>query len=243
VTSTNSSGKAPVTTKHEAQMEQPTARTPRLGEWVISGVLLVFFVGAYLLANDWPYRAALFPKIITGTGAVLCVVKLVGLTLRSIRSRRAPAEAALVPSTRAADVAESPRDSSPESESVRTAAVAGSSDGVDATVAESEQGAPVQIVDDQQEEDESMEYVFASASGRAWASALAWIVAFFVCFFVLGAFITVPVFAFIYLRFAGRASWLAAALYAIVTGVLIFVVFRNVVYIPLPESVFPFLQF
>jgi len=224
-------------------VEHATVGVRRLGEWIISGVLLVFFVGAYLLANDWPYRAALFPKVITATGAVLCVIKLVGLTVGRIRSRRAPTGAAVVPSTRAADVAESPQDSSPESESVRTAAVAGSSDRVDGTVPEPGEAAPVQIVDDQQEEDESMEYVFASASGRAWASAIAWIVAFFVCFFVLGAFITVPVFAFVYLRFAGRASWLAAAIYAIVTGALIFVVFRDVVYIPLPESVFPFLVF
>jgi hypothetical protein len=243
VTRTNSSGKTSATTKHEAPVEQATGGAPRLGEWVITAVLLLFFVGAYLLANDWPYRAALFPKIITATGAILCVVKLAGLVVRAIRSRRVPAGAAVVPSTRATDVAESPRDSSPESEIVRTAAVAGSTDDVDGTVREPKEDAPVQIVDDQQEEDESMEYVFASASGRAWASAIAWIVAFFVCFFVLGAFITVPVFAFVYLRFAGRASWLAAGLYALITGALIFVVFRDVVYIPLPESVFPFLQF
>lgn len=115
--------------------------------------------------------------------------------------------------------------------------------GIDDPPAQAE-GSDVEIVvaDDEQLADAGAEYVFASAGSRAWAAALAWIGGFFVAFFVLGAFLTVPLFALFYLRYAGRTSWWAAALYAVVTGVIIYTVFREVVFIPLPESVFPFLD-
>ena len=134
-----------------------------------------------------------------------------------------------------------PVDSSPEAVNVRTASVAAEEK---RATGEADPDKPVdlQIVDDEQEEDESLEYVFATAGGRAWSASLAWITAFFVSFFVLGAFITVPLFALVYLRFAGKASWWAAAAYAVVTGALIFVVFRYVVFLPLPTGVIPFLQ-
>jgi hypothetical protein len=149
---------------------------------------------------------------------------------------------AVVPSERAADLPATPMDSSPEAVNVRTAAVAAEEKRA-AGDTDPEKPADLQIVDDDQEDDETMEYVFATAGRRAWVSALGWIVAFFTSFFVLGAYITVPLIAFLYLRFAGKASWWASALYAVVTGAIIFYVFRNVVYIPLPESPFPGLGF
>ena len=220
-----------------------TAPTPRVGDWVIAGALLALFVGSFVLAQDWPYRAALFPMIISSAGALMAVVKLIGLALATVRSRRAPLGAAVVPSERAADLPARPMDSSPEAVNVRTAAVA--AEGKRERGETSEDGKPedLQIVDDDQEDDETLEYVFATAGGRAWGAALAWITAFFISFFVLGAFITVPLFALFYLRFAGKASWWAAAAYAVVTGAVIYLVFRQVVYLPLPEAVFPFLQF
>jgi hypothetical protein len=87
----------------------------------------------------------------------------------------------------------------------------------------------------------SIEYVFATAGGRSWAAALAWVAAFFVSFFALGAFVSVPLFALVYLRFAGKASWLGAAAYAAVTGALIYVVFAKVVYTALPPGIIPLL--
>jgi hypothetical protein len=218
-----------------------TVHRPRAGDWVIAGVLLAVFVAAYLLAQDWPFRAALFPEIITLAGAALSLLKLVVLAVQTVRARRAPGGAAVVPSERAADLPVQPQDSSPESVNVRTAAVA-AEEKRDGSTADADP-ADVQIVDDEQEEDESMEYVFASAGGRAWISALAWVTAFFVSFFVLGAYITVPVFAFAYLIVAGRTKWWAALIYAVVTGLIIFVVFRDIVFIPLPESPFPGLGF
>jgi hypothetical protein len=223
--------------KHEA-----AASKPRVGDWVIAGVLLALFVTAYVVAQDWPFRAALFPMIISVTGAALSAVKLIGLALATLRSRRAPRGAAIVPSERAADLPAQPMNSSPEAVNVRTAAVAAEGKRENGDRPEGEKPADLQIVDDDQEDDESLEYVFATAGGRAWSASLAWITAFFVSFFVLGAFITVPLFALVYLRFAGKASWWAAAAYAVVTGALIFVVFRYVVFLPLPTGVIPFLQ-
>jgi Tripartite tricarboxylate transporter TctB family len=222
---------APAAASHDA---------PRLGDWVIAAVMLALFATAYFLAEDWPFRAALFPQMVAIAGAALSVLKLVGLGLTAAKSRRAPEGLAVVPSTRAADLAAQPQDSSPEAGAVRVAAAEGEDRAVEDPAAPPTE---LTFVDDDREDDVSMEYVFASAGGRTWAASLAWIAAFFVLFFILGAYITVPLFALFYLKFAGKASWLGAAIYAVVVGGIIFYVFREVVYIPLPESVFPFLDF
>lgn len=222
---------------------QAAVAKPRAGDWVIAGVMLGLFVTAYVLAQDWPFRAALFPMIISVLGAGLALLKLAGQAVATLRSRRSPQGAAVVPSERSADLPAMPMDSSPEAVNIRTAAVAAEDKRERGEPAAGEKPSDLQIVDDDQEEDESLEYVFATAGARAWTASLAWISAFFVSFFVLGAYLTVPLFALVYLRVAGKASWWAAAAYAAVSGAVIYLVFNNLVYIPLPEAVFPFLQF
>ena len=224
------------------QPTRTTVRKPRAGDWVIAAVLLAAFVTSFVLAQGWPFRAALFPMMVSVLGGVLSLAKLAGLAVATVRSRRSPQGAAVVPSERAADLPAQPMDSSPESVNVRTAAVAAEEKREPGEVTD-DKPANLQVVDDDQEDDETLEYVFATAGGRAWTSSLAWITAFFTSFFVLGAYITVPLFALLYLRFAGKTSWWAAAVYAAVSGAVIYVVFNNIVYIPLPEAVFPFLQF
>lgn len=241
VTRTVGTVEAPVAQQAQAG-EAPAVPAPRLGDWVITGAGLVFFAAAFVLAEEWPAKAALFPQIVSTAGFLLSALKAVGLVLATLRSRRS---AAGVGSAGAAAVAAGPATAAVPvvAPSTSTEPVVPASAADDPTPqGPTSQGSDVALVDDDQEEDESMEYVFASAGGRAWASALAWIVAFFVAFAVLGAFVAVPVFAFVYLRFAGKASWLAAALYAAVTGGLIYLVFREVVYLPLPTGVIPFLQ-
>lgn len=238
---TKASARRTTDTDTEASVEQEQRGTgPRVGDWVFTVAMLAIFIAAYFLAQEWPFRAALFPQMVAIAGVGLAVLKLVGLTMATVRARRAPQGLGVAPSTRAADLPVQPLNSSPESESVRTAAVAGEEDkaaGPGASPSE------LTFVDDDKGDDESMEYVFASAGGRSWAASLAWITAFFVSFFVLGAFITVPLFAFLYLRFAGKTSWLASGIYAVVVGGIIYYVFRELVFIPLPESPFPFLGF
>jgi hypothetical protein len=213
-----------------APVQPQTDRTPRLGEWVIAAVLLVFFTFGYLAADEWPFKAALFPQIIAATGALLTLLRLVGLVVATIRGRhgpgpdRVPASALPSAAVERLPETEGSREDSAESE-------------------ESSENSPeLALVDDEAEEDESIEYVFASAGGRAWLEALAWIAAFFITLVVLGVFITVPLFALVYLKTAGKASWKGAALYAVVTGGLIYVLFRQVVYVDLPTGIFDFLQ-
>lgn len=209
---------------------------PRLGEWIITGSMLAFFAVAYALAQDFPYRAALFPKIVSALGVGLCVLRLAALVQASLRGRHEPAVApgsAASPGEPAARAALA---------STGGAGVTTGAEALSATVPAVSATSELTIVDDDIEDDASMEYVFASAGRRAWFEALAWITFFFVAFFALGAFVSVPLFALLYLRFSGGASWLSAGTYAVVSGVLIYLVFRQLIYIPLPTGLLPFLQ-
>ena len=216
---------APVT-----HQETTTARNPRLGEWVIAASMLGLFAFGYLAAQDWPFRAALFPQMVATLGVLLSVLRLLGLVLETVRGRRAYAPNPPVAPAPAVAAG------------TQVATEATKPPAAEADKQEDDALSRVTLVDDEAEEDSSMEYAFASAGGRAWVAALLWIVAFFVAFFVLGVFIAVPVFALVYLRMAGKASWLAAGLYALVTGAFIYLLFRQVLYLPLPTVVIPFLQ-
>jgi hypothetical protein len=210
-----------------AQDQTTTARSPRLGEWMIAAFMLGLFTVGYLAAQDWPFRAALFPKMIASLGVLLSVLRLLGLALETVRGRRAAPPVAPAPAAAVSTRVATDRTSPPA-----------------VHVDEQDDALPrVALVDDEAEEDSSMEYAFASAGGRAWGAALLWIVAFFVAFFVLGVFVAVPLFALVYLRVAGEAPWLGAVLYAIVTGAFIYLLFRQVLFLPLPTGVIPFLQF
>jgi Tripartite tricarboxylate transporter TctB family len=156
----------------------------RRGDAVVATALLLVFAGACALSLAWPFRTALFPRLVSATGALLAVAELAAL---AIRARR---------------------------------------------VAATDQPA----IDDKAEG--SAEYVFASAGRRAWSAALAWIGGFFVALWLLGTVPTVPLFTLLYLRIAGRASWLAAAIYAAVAGVIVAVVFGRLLSIPMPSGVF-----
>lgn len=210
--------------------ESALVATPRRGEWIITSFMVAFFAVAYVLAEDFPSRAALFPKMVSVLGLVLGALRIIGL----IRDARAARRTTGPPS---AGTAQAGRDVPAASTTTSRVDAAAAGPGVSAVT-------PSELVieDDDVEDDASMEYVFASAGGRAWLEALSWIVVFFIAFFVLGAFASVPLFALFYLRFSGKTSWLSAGIYAVVTGVLIYLMFRKLVYIPLPTGVFEFLQ-
>lgn len=96
----------------------------------------------------------------------------------------------------------------------------------------------LKLVSEEEEEDRSLEYVFATAGARAWMGTVAWIAGFFVALYVLGVFVTVPVFAFAYLKLSGGASWLAAAVYAAVAGAVIWLAFSELLTIQMPTGLF-----
>ncbi len=173
-----------------------TSDRPRTGDWLFALALLLTFTGGYLAAEAWPFRAALFPQIVSVAGALLTLLKLVGLAFQAARSN-----------------------SGGRPDQPVHPAVAG-----------------VVLVDEEAEEDEGIDYVFSTAGARAWMEALAWIVAFFASLWVLGVFVTVPLFALLYLKSSGKTSWIAAVIYAAVTGGIIYLVFRQLLYLSVPDG-------
>lgn len=168
----------------------------RPGDLVISLLLLGVFVLGYVYAQEWPFRAKLFPQMVCAAGAGLAVLKLAGFAAQALRGRRATPVM------------------------VSSAVVTGDPD------------------NEEEEEDHSLEYIFGTAGRRAWAAALGWILAFFLSLWFLGVFVTVPLFALVYLRIAGNAGWLGAAIYAGVAGGVVWFVFGYVLAVPMPIGIF-----
>jgi hypothetical protein len=79
-------------------------------------------------------------------------------------------------------------------------------------------------------------HVFRTAGARAWASALAWVTTFFVLLYVVGLYLTAPIFSLLYLRFAGGRTWIFSAIYAIVSAVLLYVAFELALGVPTPSG-------
>jgi hypothetical protein len=70
--------------------ERPSLlRRLRSGDFIISTVLLVVFVAAFLGAREWPFDAKVFPMIVSGIGIALALLKM-GLSLRPARAEVAP---------------------------------------------------------------------------------------------------------------------------------------------------------
>ena len=79
--------------------------------------------------------------------------------------------------------------------------------------------------------------VFTTASGAEWRSAIGWMAAFFVMFWLLGALVTVPLFAVVYLAVVSRQSAVAAGTYAVVSWAFVYGLFVQLLHIPLPPGV------
>ena len=175
-----------------------TSRSVRPADLVLTLMFLVLFAGAYLLAEQWPFRAAFFPQLLAILGVGFAVLKLLGFVVQARRGRDATAE----PSPEDLDVGE--------------------------TV----------LISEEEEEDESLEYVFATAGAKAWAAALGWWAAFFLMLWLFGVFVAVPVFALAYLKLSGGASWLSAGLYAAISATVLYIAFARLLTVPMPEGIF-----
>lgn len=70
-------------------------------------------------------------------------------------------------------------------------------------------------------------------------SAILWGVAFFVSLWAIGLAITIPSFAFVYLRSAAGEAWPKAAAYALLAWLFVEVSFVRLLHIPLPGGVIP----
>ena len=79
--------------------------------------------------------------------------------------------------------------------------------------------------------------VFATASRAEWIAAVGWMATFFVMLWLLGALVTVPLFAIVYLLAAARQSPVLAGSYALVSWMFVYGLFDRVLHIPLPVGV------
>ena len=160
---------------------------------VLTVLLLALFAWAYLETSELPFKAALFPRLVTGAGSVLAALLLLQSLLGLRNARSAPA----------------------------------------APPAPGGDGAEVEDLND-----DDVEYVFQTAGTRRWTEAIGWSAGFFVLLYVAGLFITAPLFSFLYLRFAGRRTWLLSTLYAVVVGALLYVAFELLLAVPTPPGLF-----
>ena len=79
--------------------------------------------------------------------------------------------------------------------------------------------------------------VFATASRGEWTAAAGWMAGFFLMLWLLGALVTVPLFAVAYLLAVARQSPLVAGGYALVSWMFVYGLFDRVLHIPLPAGV------
>jgi len=96
--------------------------------------------------------------------------------------------------------------------------------------------APAPVPDDSNPDD--VEYVFRTAGPRRWAVALGWVAAFFVLLYLTGLYVTAPVFSLLYLRYAGKRTWIFSGIYAIVIAVVLYVAFELALGVPTPSGLF-----
>lgn len=66
--------------------------------------------------------------------------------------------------------------------------------------------------------------------------AVAWAAGFYVSLAAIGLAVTIPVFAFVYLRFSARESWPKAAIYAFVAWLFVELLFVQLLHVPLPAG-------
>jgi hypothetical protein len=184
--------------------------TPEVvADLIITVTFLALSAWAFLEANQWSERAALFPHLVSGVMFVLAALHLVQVLFRM----RGAAAGGRAPVASAPDE----HDASGHLPPGHVAEPHGSEDDVN---------------------EDDVEYVFQTAGARRWAAALAWIAGFFALLYVAGLFITAPVFSLLYLRFAGRRTWLLSGIYAVVAGLVLYLAFEVALSIPTPPGLF-----
>lgn len=93
-----------------------------------------------------------------------------------------------------------------------------------------------QLVDEDEEHVQEVEYVYATAGRSAWTQALAWVALFILLLWVTGLFVASAVFSFCYLRWGASRSWLFATVYAVVMSGVLYVALSVLLAISVPEG-------
>jgi hypothetical protein len=89
---------------------------------------------------------------------------------------------------------------------------------------------------DDEAEDDAEQDVFVTATRAEWASALGWMSSFFLMLWLLGALVTIPLFALLYL-IAWRESIVVAGVYALASWLFVYGLFDRLLHVPLPAGV------
>jgi hypothetical protein len=89
---------------------------------------------------------------------------------------------------------------------------------------------------DEEGESVDVEYVFEHASRSEWAQSLAWLSGFFLSLYLIGLFVTAPLFAVAYLRTSAGSSWKVSVTYALVVGLTLYAAFEWLLGLPVPSG-------
>jgi hypothetical protein len=92
------------------------------------------------------------------------------------------------------------------------------------------------VLKDDETEDEAEQDVFVTAKRAEWISALGWMSSFFLMLWLLGALVTIPLYALLYLV-AWRESVLVAGIYALASWLFVYGLFDRLLHVPLPAGV------
>ena len=95
---------------------------------------------------------------------------------------------------------------------------------------------PPDVQDKEQSAPTDLPDVFVTASRSDWAAAVGWMASFFLMLWLLGALVTVPLFAVAYLLIVARRSPVLAGTYAFVSWMFVYGLFDRVLHIPLPAG-------
>lgn len=101
-----------------------------------------------------------------------------------------------------------------------------------------EQDKGAELLDEDEERDNEMEYVYASAGRGAWAQALGFVALFIGLLWAGGLFVAAGVFSLTYLRFGARRTWLFSVVYAVVMTAVLYVFLGLLLPVSVPEGLF-----
>jgi hypothetical protein len=232
-------------------------------DFLVTLGFLALFAWAIQQAREWPFRAALFPVLTASFVVGLILLKLV-LDVASARRRPPVAVSSArvdrgVPENRPAHPSQPQAKQSatssgraggpwqlgaggtgPRAAFLRKAqdeSDHGGRTGTDWRAQDQTRMHPAErVASDQSSADSELEDIFKVAQRQVWIAALGWMGAFFFSLWALGIFFAVPLFTFLYLRWASRESPLMAGAYAAIAWAFVFGVFDRVLHIPLPSS-------
>ena len=183
---------------------------------------LIIGIGVLLDAREWPFRTAVFPLAI---GAILVVVsagKLVADSLKRFASASPRNLSAVGRGGRGEQAENSVVGRGPRSGPAEHPA----GPAENSVIGRVPQSGPADLDD--------IPDVFATATRAEWLAALGWMSAFFLSFWLLGALITVPLFALVYLLAVPRSSAAVAGIYALASWGFVYGLFGRLLRLPLP---------